>query len=152
MMSSAGSAIGVDLADLAVAVEARRKELLSSIESEDVAVESLGRLRERMLVEAQKGNGSFDRDDIAMVDEEIASHKEASKEMRKTMEAVHARQAAHATLFKEMATTLAGRSTVLEQENELLSQHPRLLERLAIKQLELEDLLQERVRAAATYR
>lgn len=153
-MCSVGSVIGTDLADLALAVESRRKELLSSIEIENAAVESLGRLRERMLAaEAHNsGTGSFDRDDIAMVDEEIAAHIEASKEMRKTLDAVHARQTAHAKLFKEMATTLIGRSNILEQENELLAQHPRLLERLAIKQLELEELLQERVRAAAAHR
>jgi hypothetical protein len=151
-MSSGLPVIGGDLAELASAVEARRVELAASIEAEEAAMESLARLRERMFAEAQGGSGAFDRDDVAMVDEEIAAHKDAAREMRKTMEAVHARQAAHARLFKEMASTLNGRSTVLEQENDLLAQHPRLLERFAAKQLDLEGMLQDRVRAAASQR
>jgi hypothetical protein len=153
IMSSGLPVIGGDLAELALAVEARRGELTASIEAEEAAMESLTRLRERMLAEAQGGgSGAFDRDDVAMVDEEIAAHKEAAREMRKTMEAVHVRQAAHARLFKEMASMLNGRSTVLEQENDLLAQHPQLLERLAAKQLDLESMLHDRVRAAASQR
>lgn len=148
-MSSAPVIHG-DLAQLEAAVEARRRELTASIDIEEAAVDSLARLRQRMLADAQES--TFDCDDIAMVDEEIAAHKEAARDMRKTMEAVHARQAAHARLFKEMASTLSGRSTVLEQENDVLAQHPRLLERLAAKQLELEGMLQDCVRAAASQR
>jgi len=152
--AAAVAPFGGDLAELATAVEARRAELAASIQGEEAAVESLERLRNRMLAEAQRGNGcgSFDRDDVAMVDEEIAAHKEAAREMKKIMEAVHARQAAYARLFKEMANTLTGRSAVLEQENDVLEQHPRLLERLAAKQLELEELLHDRLRSAASQR
>jgi hypothetical protein len=148
-MASYVTPFGEDLAELASAVEARRTQLAASIDLEEAATESLARLRERMFAEAQGASGAFDRDDVAMVDEEIAAHKESVREMRKTMEAVHARQAAHARLFKEMATTLSGRSSVLEQENDVLAQHPKLLEKLAAKQLELEGLLQDRVRVAS---
>jgi hypothetical protein len=141
-----------DLVELAAVGEARREELSVSIEGEEAAVDALSRLRDRMVAEAQGGSGSFDRNDVSMVDEEITSHKESARELRKIMEAVHARQAVHARLFKEMASTLNGRSAVLEQENDVLAQHPRLLERLAAKQLELEGMLQDRVRTAAVQR
>lgn len=143
-------ASSTDLAELAVAVETRRAELARAIEAEDSAANSLSRLRECMIAGAQGSTGAFDRDDVAMVDEEIATHKETAQNMRRTMEAVHARQTAHARLFKEMASTLNGRCSVLEQESAVLAQHPRLLERLAAKQLELESLLQDQVRAAAS--
>ena len=143
-----------DLANLAAAVDARRTELTISIQSQNKAIESLIHLRDRMLAEAPQqqagaGVGAFDRDDVAMVDEEIEAHREIFKEMHKMLEAAHARQEVHARLFRDMAVTLSGRSAVLEQENDVLAQHPRLLERLAVKQLALEGLLQDRMQAAA---
>lgn len=151
-MVSTIASLKEDLAKLAAAVDARRTELAISIQIQDKAIESLIHLRGRMLAEVQQSGGqvgAFDRDDVAMVDEEIEAHREASKEMKKSLEAAHARQEAHARLFRDMAVTLSGRSAVLEQENDVLAQHPRLLERLAVKQLELEGLLQDRMQAAA---
>ena len=154
-MVSTIASLKEDLAKLAAAVDARRTELAISIQIQDKAIESLIHLRGRMLAEVQQQaggvSGAFDRDDVAMVDEEIQGHREASKEMKKSLEAAHARQEAHARLFRDMAVTLSGRSAVLEQENDVLAQHPRLLERLAVKQLELEGLLQDRMQAAAQH-
>lgn len=152
MVSTVPQLLSKDLAELTASVEGRRAELERSIAVTDRSVEALTRLRERMQAEASRGSGSFDRDDLAMVDEEISAHCAASKEMRRHLEAVQARQTAHAKIFKDMAATLTERSAVLEQENDVLEAHPRLLERLANKQLELESLLQQRVKAAAVQR
>lgn len=146
---------GSELAELAKAVEARRKSLASEMQAEERALEDLLRLRDKMTTAGGKATTaavSFDNDDLAMVDEEIEEHIAETKRLKRTLDQVHARQELHAQLFKEMATTLSGRSSILEEESQLLVQHPRLLERFAAKQLKLETLLHEKVRAASSVR
>lgn len=145
---------GSELAELAKAVEARRKSLASEMQAEERALEDLLRLRDKMTTGGKPPAAavSFDNDDLAMVDEEIEEHIAETKRLKRTLDQVHARQELHAQLFKEMATTLSGRSSILEEESQLLVQHPRLLERFAAKQLKLETLLHDKVRAASSVR
>ncbi len=138
-----------NLSELSLAVDNRRKEIDTSILCEQEAIEALDRLRARMV--GAEG-GVFDRDDVSMVDEEINAHKDALRDMKRSLEAEQAKQVAHAKLFQEMSGALIGRSTVLEEENSVLSDHLTLLSRLAKKQLELETMLQERLRLATSLR
>ena len=137
-----------DIRELSATVAARQKELETLVASEEAAIEELVKLRARMVT----SEGVFDRDDVAMVDEEIGSHREIIQDKKRRLEAEQAKQAAHAKIYDEMSKTLFGRSSILEEENTVLSDHPRLLQRLAQKQLELETMLQERLRCATALR
>jgi hypothetical protein len=137
-----------DIGELSALIECRSRELDTAIVTEQTSLESLDRLRSRML--ASDGN-VFDRDDVSMVDEEICTHRDLIRDMKRNLEAEQAKQAAHAKLFQEMSGALQGRSSVLEDENDVLACHPKLLLKLATKQLELETMLKDRVKLAAMH-
>lgn len=138
-----------DIGDLSALIEIKSKELKASIVREHASLEALDKLRVRMLASDGK---VFDCDDIAMVDEEITTHRGAVRDMKRNLEAEQVKQAAHAKLFREMYAALCGRSLVLEEENDVLSHHPNLLLKLANKQLELETMLQARIKLATAPR
>lgn len=130
------------LRELQAACEQAQKDIQAQIKVERSSLEGLAHLKDKIL---SSKAGAFDSDDVCMVDEEIQEHTTQLQKLERELEKAAARHAAHATVFIDMAHTLSDRSSILDEESEVLAKHPQLLERFAKKQVDLETMLKSKV-------
>jgi hypothetical protein len=119
-----------------------RKENLRAQEAS--VVKACGQLQS--LLDCMRSHVSiFDDEDRDRVSQEIALHQQKIQSIRDEGLVQDAQRTEKETLFKAMLNAITQRTQVLEQEDELLLEHPDMLKYFARKQLSLRKLLESKI-------
>ena len=132
------------LEKLIEAIRERQSELRFDIERHSEQASALAELEQRM-----GGCVAFDGEDVVVVKAEIEAHKNAVISLENKYAVEEERRKAQEELYKYLHTVISDRQSILDMEDgrtQVLEGHPRLLEFMAKKQLDLQKIIEEKLK------
>ena len=133
---------------IADAFSAQRQNLEDMKSNESRSFKAL----EGLLASMQQTPDSFDKEDCSVVSEQLTNRRKSLDQIELRLRDQDRKREMNERVFSEMYKSIEKRRTVLEavdDETSVLRDHPALLEKLAAKQANLEQLLIQKLSEVA---